>query len=65
MNTWDKHAITPLMSAANNGHQSCIDVLIKAGADVNDHDYRGNTALMYAVTQSHSLCVKNLDSRRS
>ena len=37
---------TALMLAAHSGHHECVDLLIKAEADVNKRDNAGCTALM-------------------
>lgn len=41
---------TPLIGAAYYGHPQVVEVLIKAGANVNLQDYQHSTALMKAVT---------------
>lgn len=38
---------TALMAAAKGGHFKVVDLLLKAGADVNKQDDRGQTALIY------------------
>ena len=49
MNTLDNEGYTPLIRAAENGHSSCLNELIKIGADVNAKGSYGYTPLMAAV----------------
>ena len=54
---------TALMKAAENGHDTCLDVLIKSGANVNASDpifEHRNTALARAVNKGHDKCVELL-----
>ena len=37
-------AFLQLVTAARAGHQNCLDVLLKAGADVNQANFDGKTA---------------------
>ena len=48
VNAVDKHGVTPLISAARNGHVDCLTSILRAGADVNKTDYAGNSALFLA-----------------
>lgn len=41
---------TPLCAAVASGHRAFIDVLIRRGADVNQHDVTGDPALIHAVS---------------
>ena len=50
----------PLLFAAQGGHCECIDILIKAGADVNTVDVADCTALYYAATNGKIDCMKKL-----
>ena len=47
---------TPLMTAAWQGHTDCVEVMVKAGADVNLRSYsssnKGDTALVGAAWNS-------------
>ena len=51
---------TPLMFATNMGQKQCVEMLLKAGADMNSH-VNGLTALHFAAqhcTTSHQECIK-------
>src|SRR6185312_1564618 len=54
------YAYTPLRGAAGKGYSAIVDELIKAGADVNDVDELGLTALMSAADQGELEVVKQL-----
>ncbi len=41
--------MTPLMWASWNGHLKVVNLLIKAGSDVNARDKRGDSVLSYAI----------------
>ncbi|HEY3320324.1 MAG TPA: ankyrin repeat domain-containing protein [Planctomycetota bacterium] len=51
---------TPLMWAAYNGHQSAVDCLIQAGADVNAVDAEKKAAIDYGLEQKEWLGVAAL-----
>ena len=42
------------------GHHDCMDVLIKAGADVNTQDEMGYSPLMHAAEEGYEKCVQIL-----
>ena len=48
VNTLETEAATVLMKAVRNGHDKCVEVLLRAGTDVNIKDTLGFTALMHA-----------------
>ena len=53
VNPDDKGLTSPLIDAARFGNDKCVDLLIKAGADVNKSRNDGkDTALVYAVKSS-------------
>ncbi|KAI9014359.1 hypothetical protein CLU79DRAFT_767245 [Phycomyces nitens] len=54
-NSW-----TPLFWAASDGHADCVDVLIKAGCQVNSKDESGKTALYYAAWEGQKECMQML-----
>ena len=45
------------------GHDKCLGLLLKDGADVNMLDERGNTCLLHAAHVGHKKCVKFLIDR--
>ena len=49
VNLKDSNGLTPLMKAADEGHDNNLKVLINSGADVNAADKEGTTPLMYVV----------------
>ena len=53
----EESGVTPLIAAAKNEKDECVQLLINKGADVNIVDSDGNTALMY---EKHVNCVKLL-----
>ena len=50
--------VTPLMVASHAGHKELVQVLIEAGADLEDRDEYGNTALVLAVVERHPGIVR-------
>ncbi|XP_056007550.1 uncharacterized protein LOC125665455 [Ostrea edulis] len=50
----------PLIVACEEGHVSIVKELVKAGADVNLRDFRGNTPLKAASEEGHVSIVKEL-----
>jgi len=63
LNCTDEYGFTPLMGAARNGHMETAKVLIELGADVEQRDRNGLTALFWAVISKNmgmvSLLVSN------
>lgn len=49
-----------LMKASANGHGQVVDILIKAGADLNAKDKDGKTALMFATINKKTAVAKML-----
>jgi hypothetical protein len=47
------HAHTALMQAALDGNTETVKELIRQGADINQKDENGRTALIFAVINSH------------
>ena len=58
MNNTNNNGTTALMCAAMNGHDKCVELLIREGANVNSHDNEGFTVLMRAAYGGHvrTLC---------
>jgi ankyrin repeat protein len=55
-----KEHFTPLMNASRNGHVKGIELLLKAGAKIDQRDHEGKTALMYAAWTGTPEAVKLL-----
>lgn len=56
----DDHKITPLFVAAQYGQRECLELLIKAGANVNTQAADLATPLMIASQEGHQACVELL-----
>ena len=56
----DEEGETSLMEAAEDGHLEIVELLLKAGANINHQDHSGETALMEAAQESKIECVKLL-----
>lgn len=55
--------ITPLMEAARRGKIDMVELLLDRGADINYKDYRGTTALFFAVDNEHTDIIQLLLGR--
>ena len=51
--------ITPLMTASKQGYSEIVQVLLSAGAQVNDHDYV-SSFIIYSLIPSHRLSLNTL-----
>ncbi|KAF8423351.1 ankyrin repeat-containing domain protein [Tirmania nivea] len=51
--------------AAQGGHKTALQLLLDIGADINERDSSGETALLQAVFYNHLSCVKILIERRA
>ncbi len=49
-----------LLGAAQDGHDRCVEVLLKHGADYSETTRRNSTALMLAARGGHEKCVRTL-----
>lgn len=50
----------PLLYAADYGQEHVIQYLLSKGANVNAKDKHGITALLAAIWEGHTYCVKTL-----
>ena len=57
VNRRSRNGMTPLMCAVLNPNPGVAERLIKAGAQINRPDKRGDTALMYACRYAHDIRV--------
>ena len=53
-----RHRWTPLMVACYWGHEELVQLLIEAGAGLEDRDEQGSTALIWAVWAGHPGIVR-------
>ncbi|XP_026207570.1 ankyrin repeat and SOCS box protein 3 isoform X2 [Anabas testudineus] len=53
----DDHRISPLFVAAQYGQQECLEILVKAGANVNTQAADLATPLLIASQEGHQACV--------
>lgn len=51
---------TSLLWAAKNGHEACVILLVKMGAEVSTKNHEGMTALQWAAANGHQSIVKYL-----
>ncbi|XP_043555866.1 ankyrin repeat and SOCS box protein 12-like [Chiloscyllium plagiosum] len=51
---------TPLRLAASKGHVSCLEILLRYGAEVDSLDVKAQTPLFTAVSGRHLHCVRAL-----
>ena len=51
---------TPLIVAAGNGHEDCVNSWIDSGADVNTANAKGETALIKASHWNKCSCIESL-----
>jgi len=56
----DSRGVTALIAAAGAGHDECVSLLLRRGADPNAPDHRGWTATMHAAFHGHERCVRRL-----
>ena len=55
-----EEGVTPLIAACSEGHKEVVDLLIKAGADVNAKDKDATNALMAAAARGQKDVVQSL-----
>jgi len=68
LDTEQKNQLKPKLSchihnAARNGHETALQLLLDMGADINERNPIGQTALLLAVFYNHLSCVKILIER--
>lgn len=56
----DRDGGTPLMYASQNGHATCVERLLQAGADLNLQQAEGSAAVHYACRHGHVACLELL-----
>jgi len=62
VNAYDDNDNTPLLLAAYKGNREIVDLLIKAGAKIDEQDKYGNTVLVEATKKGHAEIVRELIS---
>ncbi|KAM0258573.1 hypothetical protein ACHAQJ_003744 [Trichoderma viride] len=60
LNSQDHYNRTPLSWAAERGHEAIIQLLLKAGAEIDSKDKRDRTPLFWAASGGHEAVVKLL-----
>lgn len=63
MDTMTTSAVMPLIEAAYEGNTAQVQSLIDEGADINERDASGRTALMVAANRGHTYVVQLLLER--
>ena len=56
----DDNGYAALMHASKDGHESCVQALLAAGADKDAKNNEGMIALMWATEKGHESCVQPL-----
>mmetsp|Transcript_14180 Transcript_14180/g.19763 ORF Transcript_14180/g.19763 Transcript_14180/m.19763 type:complete len:185 (+) Transcript_14180:22-576(+) len=56
----NRHGLTALHYASERGHDEIVELLLKAGCDVNVQDNEGQTALHWASTMSQKRTIELL-----
>lgn len=62
VNQANNNGKTPLMAAAQEGHEKVVKALLEAGADIEAKNKNGDTALTLAVKNDHLEVVKILEA---
>ena len=57
MNRPNANRYTPLMEAIKTGHADCVELLLDAGADVNNRDFEGYLPLIRATIEGNVQSV--------
>ncbi|XP_064399355.1 ankyrin repeat, SAM and basic leucine zipper domain-containing protein 1-like isoform X2 [Halichondria panicea] len=63
VNTYDRHQMSPLLYASQNGHLPLVELLLSAEADIHKQDSREWTALCLAASKGHLQVAQLLVSR--
>jgi len=54
--------VTPLMAAAECGHEETVEVLLACGADAAKRDHQGRRTAAHARAGGHARLAKRLDT---
>ena len=60
MNLLNCNQYSALMYFSRGGHLECVNLLIKAGADVNMRNKHGESALSFSCIADQARCMKVL-----
>ena len=60
MNKCNNNDLSPIYIAAQNGHASCITLLVSCGGDVNKFENNGISPIFIAACNGHADCLKAL-----
>ena len=60
MNKKQNHEASALYCAIKEGHNTCVQIMIDEGVDVNSMDQKGTTPLIHAAKYSRLTCVNLL-----
>lgn len=55
LNVQNNAKAAPIHKAANEGHLSCVQKLVRSGADIDVQDQKGNTALVSTFTKHETI----------
>ena len=60
VNMCDKFQSSAVILAVFSNHTRCVDLLLKAGADVNKRDFKGCNVLVWAADKGYDQIVERL-----